>query len=301
MKVVLDIDSVFEDAQAHVMLSRVQQILQIYILNQLDESKIRTSRIGLEETERLAKISMNANPSPWHKNSNNSLKVVSLNCAGLKAHFRDIGTDNMILKGDIIHLIETSLEDNEESPLILLDHEYHLTSVAKGKGIATYYKASVFKHQEDFKTANMQITKFSSENLDVMNVYRSSKGNSAELLAKLVEMITPGKPVLMTGDFNICFMNNGNNRMSKGLVDGEGLQQLMKEPTHILGGHIDHVYWRDDQNVWMVPILERYSPYYSDHDASCITLIMQVRFTNLTQLFLEFNICYYRPMMQSKP
>ena len=124
----------------------------------------------------------------------------------------------------------------------------------------------------------MQITKFSAENLDVVNVYRSSKGNSLELLAKLLEMLTPGKPILITGDFNICFMNNGKNRMSKELVDGQGLQQLMKEPTHILGGHIDHVYWRDGQHMWMEPILERYSPYYSDHDASCITLMRQVSF-----------------------
>ena len=40
VKVVLDLDSIFEDAQAHVMLSRAQQISQIYILNRLDESKI---------------------------------------------------------------------------------------------------------------------------------------------------------------------------------------------------------------------------------------------------------------------
>ena len=46
----LDINSIFEDAQAHVMLSRVQQISQVYILNKLDESKVRTSKIGLEET-----------------------------------------------------------------------------------------------------------------------------------------------------------------------------------------------------------------------------------------------------------
>jgi endonuclease/exonuclease/phosphatase family metal-dependent hydrolase len=108
-----------------------------------------------------------------------------------------------------------------------------------------------------------------------MNVYRSSNGNSADLLTKLLEMMTPGKPLLITGDFNICFMNHEKNRMSKGLLDKEGLHQLMTEPTHILGGHIDHVYWRNHHNIWMDPIIERYSPYYSDHDASCITLIRE--------------------------
>ena len=181
----------------------------------------------------------------------------------------------MILKGDIIHLIETSLEMEEECPLILLGYECHLSSIEKGKGIATYYKASIFSHKQDYKTGNTQITKFCSEDLDVMNVYRSSNGNTGDLLTKLQEMMTPGKPLLITGDFNICYMNHEKNRLSKGLLDKEGLHQLMTEPTHILGGHIDHVYWRNYHQIWMDPVIERYSPYYSDHDASCITLTRQ--------------------------
>ena len=122
----------------------------------------------------------------------------------------------------------------------------------------------------------MQITKFCSESTDLINVYRSSKGNSADLLGKLVEMITPGNPTLITGDFNICYMNHRGNRISKVLLEDHGMKQLNQEPTHIMGGHIDHVYWRDEQNMWMDPILERYSPYYSDHDGLCITLKIPV-------------------------
>ena len=44
------------------------------------------------------------------------------------------------------------------------------------------------------------------------------------------------------------------------------------------GGHIDHAYWRDKTGVWKEPKLERYSPYYSDHDALCITLEQNVSF-----------------------
>ena len=197
---------------------------------------------------------------------------MSLNCAGLIAHYKDIAADNMVLNGDIIHLIETSLKDEEANPLILSGFACHLTSVGPGKGIATYYKESKFKHKVDFKTMNIQITKFCSGSTDVINVYRSSKGNSGDLLCKLVEMITPGHSILITGDFNICYMNHGRNRMSKGLIEDHGLQQLIQDPTHIMGGHIDHIYWKDDQNLWMDPIVERYSPYYSDHDGLCITL-----------------------------
>ena len=84
VKVVLDINSIFEDAQAHVMLSRVQQLEQVFILQRLDQSKIRTSHIGLTELLRLKDISINENPTAWQKSCENAIKVASLNCAGLK-------------------------------------------------------------------------------------------------------------------------------------------------------------------------------------------------------------------------
>ena len=130
---------------------------------------------------------MNKNPTPWHKEgSKDTIKVVSLNCAGLKPHYEDILYDEAVQRGDIIHLIETSLEKNEESPLNLLGYESHVISVGNGKGIATYYKASMFTNKHDYITPNMQITKFCSNKIDVINVYRSSKGNSVELLEKLL-------------------------------------------------------------------------------------------------------------------
>ena len=75
VKVVLDINSIFKDAQAHVMLSRVQQIEQIFILQKLEESKIRTSHIGLTELLRLKAISINDNPTAWHRPCKNAIKV----------------------------------------------------------------------------------------------------------------------------------------------------------------------------------------------------------------------------------
>ena len=69
------------------------------------------------------------------------------------------------------------MEECDETPLDLNGYKVHLTSVGRGKGIATYYKADMFKHEEDFKDKNMQITKYTSTcgNLEIINVYRSSK------------------------------------------------------------------------------------------------------------------------------
>merc|ERR1712240_550937 len=113
-KVVLDINSVFEDAQAYVMLSRVQQLEQVFILGVLEESKIRTSRVALYELQRMKSLSANTNPSPWQKVQHDALKIVSLNCAGLAPHFTDILNDEHVMNADIIHLSETSLMDQDE-------------------------------------------------------------------------------------------------------------------------------------------------------------------------------------------
>ena len=274
-RVVLDLNSVFEDAQAHVMLSRVQCLDQVYILRSLDESKIRTSSIGLNELERLRSISINENPLPWDRDRltmKTNIKIASLNCNGLKSHFKDISVDNKLLKADIIHLIETSLEKNDYQQWNIPGYSSHFINVGNGKGIVTYFKSTIFRNEEDISTESMQLTKFSSTEIDVVNVYRSNTGNSVELLNNILTMVeNPVKASLITGDFNICMLNHSKNRMSKGL-EMLGFSQLIQQATHIKGGHIDHAYWRDREQAWTWPVVELYSPYYSDHDALLITL-----------------------------
>ena len=62
-----------------------------------------------------------------------------------------------------------------------------------------------------------------------------------------------------------------NNRMSQGL-EKSSFSQLVQDATQIRGGLIDHAYWKDTTRVWNKPDIERYSPYYSDHDGICTTL-----------------------------
>ena len=79
------------------------------------------------------------------------------------------------------------------------------------------------------------------------------------------------KPILLTGDFNICFNQNRNNVLTKN-IEKLGFKQLVKKATHVMGGLIDHVYWKDTSDIWKEPEIETYSPYYSDHDATLVTL-----------------------------
>ena len=58
MKVVMDIRSVFEGAQAYVMLSRIKELSQLYILEELSEKKLYPIQKALEEIKRLEKVSI---------------------------------------------------------------------------------------------------------------------------------------------------------------------------------------------------------------------------------------------------
>ena len=156
----------------------------------------------------------------------------------------------------------------------------HNISVGNGKGITTYFKSNIFTPVDDYVTAKMQISKFSSIDLDVISVYRSDRGNPNEMIGKLLSMIEEGKTTIITGDFNICYRDSQNHRFIRGMHELR-LNQLVQEATHIQGRLIDHVYWIDPLNQWQPPELERYSPYYSDHDALLVTLKPKVSYSLL--------------------
>ena len=271
MKVAFDINSCFEEAQGYVMLSRVQELEQVYILNKFDPKKVYPSKKALVEVERMNKVSYNENPGPWGKADDNALKIVSLNCAGLSAHYEDIKIDDRLKMANIIHLVEISLnEENDENAFILEGYQASFIKKGNGKGTATYFDNDMIELGGQVKMENFQIMKFRHKNVDLINIYRSQKGNSVELLEQLKKIIDDRRITLITGDFNACYLENLNNRLIQGLLD-MGFNQLVQEATHIRGRQIDQAYFLDPTGK-LSPIIERYSPYYSDHDGICIII-----------------------------
>ena len=129
---------------------------------------------ALEELERLNSISLNNNPSEWCKTNDGKLRLSSLNCRSLKKHFDDISSDNILLNSDLIALQETWLEVGENlEHLNIDDYKLHAVSCGRGKGLAIYYKDSLFTHIEDLADERLQISKFQSTHCDIIALYRS--------------------------------------------------------------------------------------------------------------------------------
>ena len=276
IKVLLDIESSFEAAMVHVMLSRVQAIDQVYILEKLTESKIRVDSLALMELHSMNERSLNKKQTAWNKKSKNTIKIASLNCARLQPHIADIWHDFKLQKADMIHLQETWLTEDDNMEQFRSEtkrYKEHFVNVGPGKGLVTYYRDQ-FQHESDIKAETFQITKFSSDRVDSINVYRSQNGNLQQLNNQLHTIINMDKTTLITGDFNLCSMTKNKNKTTIYLKE-LGFKQYLIGATHIAGGHIDHLYMRQSESEELEIRAERCSSYYSDHDSILITLTIK--------------------------
>ena len=269
-KIVVDLRSVFIAAMAYVILSRVQEIAQLFILGELPIEKIYADPDALIELERLDKVSLNNNPSSWEQDKENSIKIVSLNCQSLRNKMMHIQDDQVLLMGDIICLSETWLESDTVVPeLDLQGYELHLNSVGHGKGLATYFKRNKFNFHADVKHNDFQMTKIVSTDIEVISVYRSSGSRYCDITNSLMSLLDTSKKTIVCGDFNICLSANRDNEVTKQLAQ-IGMNQYVEEATHIQGGLIDHIYSNNDEIE-----VTQYSPYYcaNDHDALLVTIL----------------------------
>ena len=169
---------------------------------------------------------------------------------------------------DMICISETWLNSDEPLTDLQLDgYSLHVNSVGPGKGLTTYYKV-------DINENDCQLSKFTSRNIDVVSVYRSSGCRiKFEDIFKNITL-SKEKPTLIVGDMNICYQEqreNGNIQY----LETNRFKQIVTGPTHLQGGHIDHVYLNDYQSQFKSVDVEMYSPYYTcrDHDGLLTTLI----------------------------
>ena len=274
IKVGFDTETIFEEAQGYVMFSRVQELDQVYIIGAFNPDKIYPSKKALKELERLNKVSINSNPTVWNQIESQEIRILSMNCAGIKHHYKDIQRDATVLKADAIHFLEISLDSQDDDDQFPLDgYTKNFSKAGAGKGIGTYYKSEKFDMGIKIVEEKFQVATCRTETVDVIGIYRSQLGKMDELLKRLSMIIDKNRVTLVLGDFNLCYYENNSNRLIKGL-ESIGFQQLVHEPTHIRGRFIDHAYLHDPTGA-VIATVERYSAYYSDHDAICIHLKSQ--------------------------
>ena len=259
---VIDLRTVREAAQAYVMLSRVQSLGQLIILDSDPAEKIYSSVIALEELDRLKSKSLNGKRSCKRY-------ILSCNVRSLKAHYHDILSSPHICNADVICLQETWLSENFdfENQLEIPGFTSHFCSAGRGKGIVTYCREN-YRKVSEIKKENHQLLAIASSDLDIINIYRSSSSIcSTDFLDDLTSVFDNKKETFVVGDFNICFKAESNHPMIEKLKSLK-FQQRVQLPTHVLGRYIDHVYHflpNYDENETIIDVLQ-FGQFFTDHD-----------------------------------
>ena len=283
---VVDVTSAKKPGLAYVMLSRVQSLDQLIILDEMDPERITVNDQVMAEATRMWKVSLNRNPCRWMNPATVGLKVCSINTRSLRKHVDDVRSDPFLLKSSVLCLQETWLElgEEEQGRYQLSGYEGYFTSVGRGKGLATYVKhgLQVLSHH-NFAEENMQLAKTCFSQVDVINIYRSKDEPLSKAADVLQNFIDPEKDTLIVGDFNVSAAQTNLLCKSLAMV---GFCQLVKLPTHIKGGtfnecvlicicHInalsgilDHCHHRGSSTEVAVAT---FSHYFSDHDSvTCV-------------------------------
>ena len=136
-------------------------------------------------------------------------------------------------------------------------------SVGKGKGILTCFKPN-FAWRSNVTRPNYQLTKICSEELTIINVYRSAGADTANFIDDLVSLVENSKDTLIVGDFNICYALHQFHEVFVTLTS-MGFDQLVQKPTHIDGGQIDLVFLHAS-NSSMVFEVNQQAQFFTDHD-----------------------------------
>ena len=264
---VIDLRGVREAAQAYVMLSRVQALNQLIILNYVCAHKIYANEQALKEHSRLTHVAINN--KVCHRG------IMSCNIRSIMKHFNDIQSCPQIELADVICLQETWLDPSVTNVFEIENFQKRFNSIGAGKGIATYF-AHNYNFERDITTEKYQITKIKSKKHDVINVYRSSTASSSQFISDLKSMFDSNQQTFMVGDFNICYISEIDHQVIKTIKEF-GFKQKVRAPTHIEGRLIDHVYvFTPDSKYDPGVEVEQQSPYFTDHD---LLFVRQVKLT----------------------
>ena len=228
---------------------------------------------ALAELERLQNVSRNSHPSKWEQAQGSILKIFSLNCHSLPNKIEDLRNDPFALKSDIICLTETWLQsDTALDTMEIPGYDVSHNSLGKGKGVSTYFRYNMGKPSVTVNRQKVQISMLETEEVNVINIYRSQGADNQEIMRDLLQMISKDKPSLICGDFNLCYIDERDNQITRMLED-QNFKQLVTEASHFQGGHIDHVYSNLNPAMFEIEV-SMYSPYYTsrDHDGFCTSI-----------------------------
>ena len=264
-----DIKSTFGPGMAYVILGRIQDLSQLYLLN-FDRDKVKANKDALTVAQKIRDMSLTNKSNNWSKEDAFTMKISTLNIRSLNKHHPDLIVDHVLMKSDIIVLTETFLLPPSDPPSIS-GYNCFTASYGRGSGVAIYVKSKIkIKAAKVVTNASFQLLKLCFQDFDLFGIYQSPKA-SIYGERSILDNLNEDKVTIVTGDININFLGNPRNTFSQYLKN-HGFIQIIDCPTHEGGSCLDHFYLRPSEEQEVHHGFYIHPVYYSDHDALLVVL-----------------------------
>ena len=280
MKLVVDMNSLFEKSQAYVMLSRVQEISQLFIIaDKIERKWLKPDDKALKELRRLDEVSINKNLPAWYNPNNDSTRILFNNTRSHGKHYLDIKNSRLVNMSDLILISETwhTESANEEDYMLEGYEKPHFVVAGHGKGLATYQKISYepkFKMIGQVNQQNCQMVLLENFQMFVLSIYRSQEATPSSVITSIKDILDKldhtNKLFIIGGDFNLCAVTEKN--IITETLKSYGFDQIIKEATHEKGRALDHLYIK---NMKQPITIEIQSLYWTDHDSITVMVPRQ--------------------------
>ena len=130
---------------AYVMLGRCQKLGDIYILGVINAADIKVSPEALAETLRL-EDEFSIVKQMEVASYSDCFTISYLNINRLKPHWKDLKSDDLFMKSDVISLGETWLHPNEHVSFEEDGYEGSQVNIGDGKGVMAFAKREHLGH-----------------------------------------------------------------------------------------------------------------------------------------------------------
>ena len=210
-------------------------------------------------------------PSNLLQNVPGGVKLLHINIGNFKTKIADIKNDDIFQNADIIALNETHLQhtDTLTQDMIGLGQDrfiVHCDHNNRGGGVAlvinSYLNPKHIRMETILEIVVVQINE--PMQIIVISVYRPPSTPLDVSINGMLEVIAQFQnvPICGVGDLNEDVSITSNTHCCT-MFKLQGLQQMVKKPTHDRGTIIDHVYVSHTLNTIQTDVTDC---YYSDHD-----------------------------------
>ena len=181
-----------------------------------------------------------------------------VNVRSMGLHLEDVIQDEELMKCDIIGLGETWLNESMD----VAPFYGNFINDGKGKGIASLTKRP--QKTTNYHGEGYSILHLDTDGLNIIFVYFSKDANSSEYIKDIAKLIgSCVSPTIIMGDVNINYSHD-NHPFEKFMIS-TGFTQVVKDPTHLEGNTIDHIYINKPMEAMRINVFQ-HPVYYSDHD-----------------------------------